>query len=378
MRIGIFTDDYLPTIDGQVSSIRSFAKEFIALGHQVYIFTPEYPGFVDTEPNIIRLKSFPAPFPPGYRLAIPLSSSVFKKVKELKIDIIHIQSPFFVAWLGVHIARKLGLPIVSTYHTLYPVYATCYIPVFPNFIYQFAILLSKWSYNSYDLVITPSSQMKKALLSYGVTKPIEVLPTGINTDLFGSGDGMKFRKKYNIDADDKVLLFMGRLAKEKNVNLLLHAFAEVVKKFKAKLVLCGEGISKQEIIALTKTLDIQDKVIFPGFVRKEEWSNAYAATDLFVLSSLTETQGLVLLEAMSAGVPIVAVGAMGVLDVMEGEQGGLLSGNNSKEFAEKVIRLLSDKELYKLKKTEGLNRAREFSARKMAEKLLNIYYRMLK
>ena len=385
MNIALPGDDYLPSVDGAVTSIMSYAKEFRKLGHKVYIIAPKYPNYKDDDPDVIRTWSIPAPFPPKYRLSLlPWVNYPKVNIKELNLDIIHCQSPFPVGWYWIRVGRKLGIPVVNTYHTLYPTYINTYINV--KFLAKPLSSMTKWFsqyiYNKCDLVISPSPQMKDALIEYGVKKPIEVMPTGIDLDKFKNFNGDDFRRKYNIGKDEKMLLVMCRLGREKNVNFIIEALPLILKEIpNTRLVISGEGVAKPELIDLAKKLGVYNKIVFLGFLNHQDWVNAYAAEDLFVFASLTETQGLVLLEAMSFYKPVVAVGEMGVVDVMEGfkkQRGGFLTKNDINDFAEKVIKLLKDKNLYEAKAKDARERALEMSSENMAKKMISIYERLIK
>ncbi|MEK6646391.1 MAG: glycosyltransferase [Candidatus Firestonebacteria bacterium] len=380
MNIGIFTDDYLPSVDGAVTSIITFAKEFKKLGHTVYIIAPEYPNYTDEEKNIIRLKSIPAPFPPKYRWCLSWLVNLEEKLKGIDLDIIHIQSPFPVGFLGIKEARKRKIPIVNTYHTLYPAYILSYMTFLPKWAGKIVEKYSAWACNKSDLIISPSPQMKDALVEYGVTAKIEVLPTGIDLEkLLVKSDADDFKKKYKIGSDERILLFMGRLGREKNVEFLIKALPKIIEKVpNVRLVISGEGVAKDEILNTAKSLGVIDKVLLLGFLSHNDWINAYGAAELFTFASLTETQGLVLLEAMALNTPVVAVGAMGVLDVMKNERGGLLSKVDTNDFADKVVKILTDKELYQRKLKEAKELALEMSSKTMSDKLLALYEGLLK
>ncbi|MEI7905032.1 MAG: glycosyltransferase [Candidatus Firestonebacteria bacterium] len=389
MNICLPGDDYLPSTDGAVTSIMSYTKEFRKLGHRVYIPCPSYPDlndpsveYKDNEPDIIRYKSRPAPFPPKYRMTLTWQTKI--DWRPWNLDIVHSQSPFPLGYHGLTWARRLGIPAINTYHTLYPEYVNTYVnkklvkkPL--SFITK---MFSKWVLNKFDLVISPSPQMAGDLVKYGVTKPIEVMPTGIDIDRFKvnySGDA--FRQKYGIKKDEKMLLCMCRLGREKNVNFLIEAMPVLLKQVpNAKLVICGEGVAKPELEAQVRKLGIENKVIFLGFLNREDWVNAYAAEDVFAFASKTETQGLVLLEAMYFNKPAVCIGEMGVIDVLEGfdkQRGGFLTKDDVNDFSAKIASLLTDKALYDKKAKEGHEKAMEMSSENMARKMLKIYERVI-
>ncbi|MFH1074730.1 MAG: glycosyltransferase [Candidatus Firestonebacteria bacterium] len=388
MNISLPGDDYLPSTDGAVTSIRAYAKEFRKLGHRVYIPCPEYPDlndpaklYKDEEPDIIRYKSHKAPFPPKYRLTFTWQTKI--DWKSMNLDIIHSQSPFPLGFHGITWARKLGIPLINTYHTLYPEYINTYMNIkwLRRPLSWITKLFSRWVLNKGDMVISPSPQMKDALIEYGVTVPIEVMPTGIDLDKFDHPEGAAFRKKYKIDQDEKMLLCMCRLGREKNVNFLISVMPLILQKIpNTRLVISGEGVAKQELEEQAKRLGVSEKVLFLGFLNHRDWVDAYAAEDLFVFGSKTETQGLVLLEAMYFYKPVVCIGEMGVIDMLEGfdkQTGGFLTKDNVNEFADKAVLLLSDKSLYDIKAKEAHKRALEMSSENIAKKMLKIYDRAI-
>jgi len=388
MNISLPGDDYLPSTDGAVTSIRAYAKEYRKLGHRVYIPCPEYPDladpsklYKDEEPDIIRYKSHKAPFPPKYRLTFTWQTKI--DWKPMNLDIIHSQSPFPLGYLGITWARKLGIPLINTYHTLYPEYINTYMNIkwLRRPLSWITKLFSRWVLNKGDMVISPSPQMRDALLEYGVTVPIEVMPTGIDLDKFDNPDGSAFRRKYNIGADEKMLLCMCRLGREKNIKFLIDAMPLLLKDIPgARLVISGEGVAKQELEAQIKTLGVSEKVTLLGFLNHRDWVDAYAAEDLFVFGSKTETQGLVLLEAMYFSKPVVCVGEMGVIDMLEGfekQTGGFLTKDDTRDFADKVTLLLTDKALYARKAAEAHARAVEMSSENIARKMLKIYDKVI-
>ena len=388
MNISLPGDDYLPSVDGAVTSIMSYTKEFRKLGHRVYIPCPEYPDFnnpkvlyKDSEPDVIRYKSHKAPFPPKYRLTFTWQTKV--DWREWKLDLVHSQSPFPLGFHGITWARKLDIPNINTYHTLYPEYINTYmnVKILRKPLSAITRVFTRWVLNKSDLIISPSPQMREALLTYGVKTPIEVVPTGIDLDMFAGANGDDFRTKYKIGKDEKMLLCMCRLGREKNVNFLIETLPLILKKIpNARLVISGEGVAKSELEELAKKLGVYDRVLFLGFLSRQDWKNAYAAEDIFVFGSRTETQGLVLLEAMFFYKPVVCVGEMGVIDMLDGfekQRGGFLVKNDTRDFADKVILLLTDKSVYDVKAKQAHEKAVEMSSENIAKKMLGIYERII-
>jgi len=374
MNIGIVTDTYRPRINGVVTSIDTFAYEFRKLGHSVYIFAPSFPH-VPAEEHVYRFPSLYLFFDPEDRLALPWSRKVTKKIPDLKLDILHTQTPFTLGIAALRWARQNHIPLVHTYHTLFTAYTAHYLKFIPKDLgVEWTKRLSRAYCDRCQLVITPSPQMKQALLSYGVHSPVEVNPTGINLERLQNADGKAFRKNFGIKDEEKMLLFMGRIGREKNVPFLFRMLKLVLKEIPAvRLVVAGEGPAKQELVRLCSEMGIQGHVLFIGYMNKEDWANCYAAADLFTFASVTETQGLVVTEAMAVGTPVVAVGEMGVADIMRGDKGGLLTRLDEAEFSRAVIQLLLDQSLYEKKVKEALNWAKEWSSEAMGKKLLGHY-----
>ncbi len=384
MRIALVTDTYRPRVNGVVASIDTFANEFRKLGHEVKIVAPEYPASQidvkdkDNEKYVIRIKSHYLFFDPEDRLPDPKLPSSKKRIKEeilnFKFDIIHTQTPFTLGMEAIKWAKKLNSPIIHTYHTMFESYVHYFKFIPKPIAIWLTKKISKWYCDKMDLNITPSTQMKELLLSYGIKKPIEVNPTGIKIDKFKIFNGDDFREKYNIPKDTILLLFMGRIGAEKNIPFLFKVLKNILnKKPNTKLIVAGKGPAEEEVHKAAEEIGVKDNVIFLGYFEPQDWVNCYAAADLFTFASVTETQGLVVTEAMAVGTPVVAVGAMGVAEVMKGNRGGVLVNLDVNEFSEAVLKFLDDKNFYEEKRKEAFEYAKEWSAETMAKKLLEKY-----
>lgn len=384
MKIALVTDTYRPRVNGVVASIDTFANEFRKLGHEVKIIAPEYPADQtdvkdkDNEQYVIRIKSHYLFFDPEDRLPDPWLPSSRKKIKkeilEFGFDIIHTQTPFTLGIEAIKWAKKINCPIVHTYHTMFESYVHYFKFIPKPIAVAITKKVSKWYCNKMDLNITPSTQMKELLLSYKIKKPIEVNPTGIKIDKFKNFNGNDFRKKYGIPEDTILLLFMGRIGAEKNIPFLFKVLKNILKnKPNTKLIVAGKGPAEEEVKKECEVIGVKDNVIFLGYFEPQDWVNCYAAADLFTFASITETQGLVVTEAMAVGTPVVAVNAMGVGEVMKGNKGGLLVNLDVDEFTSAVLKMLDDKEFYEKKKKEAFEYAKEWSAEAMAKKLLEKY-----
>jgi 1,2-diacylglycerol 3-alpha-glucosyltransferase len=375
MKIGVFTDSYHPYVSGVVRSIETFSRELRALGHEIYLFAPNYPQLKGKkeEENIFRFPSFNTPFNPEFYIALPLLPQVKKYALGLGLDLIHVHSPFMLGRAGASLARSFGLPLVFTYHTLYDQYMH-YAPFAGRLARMGMIGYSRDFCNRCDLVITPTTVIKKMLKEYGVEKPVVAIPTGIYPERFQNGDPLFLKKNFGILPEKRVLLFVGRIGKEKNLAFLVRSFARVAaREQKTILVLVGSGPEEAGLRQLAEDLGIGERVVFTGRLSPEVVADAYASSDIFVFPSVTETQGLVLLEAMAAGLPVVAQAAFGSLSMVQDGVNGYLCRGGEDEFAEKIMVLLNSPDLYQKMREAGLKRAWELSADRMARRLEDAY-----
>lgn len=377
MRIGIFSDSYKPYVSGVVSSIALFSRELRALGHEVFIFAPNYPDYQDEEPGVFRFRSVQAPTNRDFSVAIPFSLEFAPVLRELKLDLIHVHSPFILGQVGAVQARRLNIPLLFTYHTLYEQYVH-YVPVSKNLTRELVVRLSRYFCNRCDLVITPTQKVKELLDDYGVLAPIEIIPTGIDLDRFGQGDPSWLRRKLRLDPAEKILLFVGRLTKEKNVDFLIRAFAQTQENHpRTRLVLVACGPEADNLKGLAATLGLQERVVFMGPQTGPALVNCYHGADCFVFPSVTETQGLVILEAMAAGLPVIAVNAFGVADMISSGQDGLLTGSSQAEFAAGIARLLENETEWEALAAAARVKASRLSSAQMALKLEAVYLKVL-
>jgi len=381
MNICLVTDTYLPRVNGVARSVQSFAQQFREQGHRVWIFAPEFPDFKDQEPDVVRFPSRYLSFDPEDRLANmkhPGSKELVAHLADYKFDIIHNQTPFALGTASVKWARQLHIPIIHTYHTLFEAYVHNYIKWVPEFAgHAAAAWFSRWYCNKHDLIIAPSSPMAEALKGYGVKVAIGINPTGIDLTPFKKLDGERMRQKLGFAKDDIMLLAMGRVAKEKNLPFLLDVLERLIPlQPKARLVIAGQGPALAAITAEVAQRKLQDKVVFIGYLDRKDWADLYAAAELHLLASVTETQGMVLTEAMAAGTPCVAVAAMGVKDVMA-DGGGLAVRLDLTEYTNAVVRLLTDKKLYAEKLEEAKRQAQNWSIQAKAKELLGKYEKLI-
>lgn len=376
MRIGVFTDSYLPYTSGVVRSIEVFTRELTDLGHDVYIFAPNYPK-CRSENKIFRFASLPAPTNPGYSLAIPFSIRLRPVIRRLDLDIIHVHSPFLLGRLGAKYARRMGIPLVFTFHTLYDQYVH-YVPLGQEITKDITRRVCRDFCNGCELVIAPTEIVAEHLGRLGVKTRIASVPTGIEIDKFDGGEANWIREKYSIPPEKKILLFVGRLGVEKNINFLLDSFGSIYKRQqKSCLVLVGGGPEEEKLKKIVRRMGLDEAVIFTGKLPWREVVHCYSSADIFVFTSVTETQGLVIGEAKAAGRPVVAVRAYGVSEMVEDGIDGFLTELDTDQFMEKVLLLLSDDGLREKMSCRARENAGKISSRNCALKLMACYQSLL-
>jgi len=364
------SDVFFPRVNGVSTSIRTFRRELHALGHTVTLVVPDY-GIAhgDDDADIIRVPSRQVLFDPEDRLMRRGAIlGLLPALRTRDYDLVHIQTPFVAHYLGLHLARELGIPVLESYHTFFEEYLFHYIPFLPRgWLRALARHFSRRQCNAVDSVVVPSSAMLDVLRSYGVESRIEVIPTGIELDEFCQGDGAAFRRQYGITAGRPLLLFVGRIAFEKNIDFLLRMLVRVRQAVpEVLLVIAGQGPAVEHLRNMTQQLALDRQVMFLGYLARDgALQDCYAAADLFVFASRTETQGLVLLEAMALGVPVVSTAVMGTRDVLREGAGAVIAPDDEAEFAARIVAVLHDTEQ---RAALGLT-ARAYAARWAAPRL---------
>ena len=376
MHIAYFTNFYLPVVNGVVRSVQSFREALSAMGHNVFVFAQE-DDYEDTEPFIFRYPSLHLPLGVDIPTAVPVSPFVDQLIPKLKLDVIHTHHPVLLGQTAATKARDYNLPLVFTFHTQYHEY-THYIP-FPQeqvqeFLKSQVINWMREFMRKCQHIIIPSESMRSVLINeYGLVDKFTVIPTGIDITPYKKADGAAVRAQWNGN-DDKIIISAGRLAEEKNWVTLLEAFAIAQKTLtNIRLVLLGDGPQAQALHRLAGELEITDRVTFVGKVPFEDIPNYLKAADLFAFASITETQGLVTLEAMAAGLPVVAVDASGTRDILEDGKQGFLTQNDANDLANGIIRLVEDSTLHGRFKTAALRTSRSYDNTRLARKMLKVY-----
>jgi len=370
MRIGIFTCNYKPLLNGLSSSIEIFSREFRRRGHQVFIFAPRYPGHREQEEGVFRFPSLRAPTHHQYTLPIPFSFRVAALLPSLGLDVIHAQHPFLLGAYGGKVARRLSLPLVFTHHTLYEEYSH-YLPVAPPLARWWVIRMSVSFANQADLVIAPTHGLKDLLRARGVRTRIEVVPTGVEVE--EERTAFLTPAELGLPSGARILLSVGRLAREKNLVVLLQAFGRIAAEFPTcYLVLVGDGDERGHLEEMASRMGLRGRVIFAGAKPREELGPYYRAADLLLFTSLSEAQGLVVAESMSHGLPVVALRSFAVEDLIEDGVNGYLAADLD-GLVTQVRELLLDPEKRRRFSQEAKLKVREFAAPALAERLLDLY-----
>ncbi len=377
MKILFISDVYFPRVNGVSTSIETFRRNLHLLGHTVHLIAPDYGTPAADETDILRVPARTVPLDPEDRLM--RYGWVMQQLERLRgehYDLIHVQTPFVAHYLGVKLSHLLDIPCIETYHTFFEEYLYHYIPFLPKSLTRWlAKRFSRHQGNSLDGMVIPSRPMQRVLQDYGIATTMEVIATGIEPASFVLGDRVAFREKYGIAQERPMLLFVGRVAHEKNIDFLIQVVNQVRKEVADVLfVIAGEGPARAHLEQEVKRLALGQHVRFIGYLdRHTELNNCYRAADIFIFSSRTETQGLVLLEAMAQGVPLVSTAELGTRDVLQDGAGVWIAQEELSDFSSNVVKMLGHAQARSDLGELGRAYANEWSAAKQAKKMLAFY-----
>ncbi len=349
MNIGIFTDTYSPQVNGVVSSILTLENALRKQGHQVYVFTITHPEAENDAPHVYRMASIPFIFLKEHRVGIVYSNKAVRKIKRLKLDLILSQTEFSLGIFAKLVSKRLNVPIIHTYHTMYEEYMH-YVSKGIELSPTIARKYSKSFCNGVDGVVAPTRKTERLLKNYGVKKPIRVIPTGIDFSPFDpagytSEEITAIKKAHHIPLDSPIVLFIGRVAQEKSINMIIDAMPKLLERVpKAKLVIVGDGPSKLELEEQAQNLGIRDAVIFTGMHPWRTIGKMYQLGNVFVSASVSETQGLTFAEAMAAKLPVLAREDECVTGLIRDHYNGAFF-HNPEELATLLAKFLSNPEL---------------------------------
>ena len=378
MRVLLVSDVYFPRVNGVSTSIRTFRQDLAQCGVETVLVAPRYESDTpDTEAGLLRVASGKIPRDPeDRRMRWGALTRTLDTLPRDEFDVVHIHTPFIAHYAGARFARRANIPCVATYHTFFEEYLHHYVPAMPHGIGRFlARAFTRSQCDDVQALIAPSDPMREILLEYGVSTPIHVLPTGLPADRFAAGDGNRFRVESGLPLDRPLMTYIGRVAHEKNIEFLVQVFTRVRQTVpNAMLVIAGEGPARESLRELVKSLQIADHVYFAGYLdRNKGLLDCYAAANVFAFASRTETQGLVLLEAMAQGAPVVSTAELGTRSILKPGCGALVVAEKQDEFAAAVVRVMQDPDLQKELGERGRVYARTWSSSTMAKRLADLY-----
>jgi glycosyltransferase involved in cell wall biosynthesis len=375
MHIAFFTNTYRPFISGVVRSISTFRRALTQLNQRIFIFAQDAGSYKDDEPFIFRYPAFDLPVIYDYPLTLPISPFIDKLLPTLKLDIIHSHHPFLLGQKAAKLAAELNLPLVFTFHTRYRDLSH-YIALNQDLVKGTIDRIIGDYMQRCQHIIAPSESMRCWLAAeYGVSERVTVVPTGIDIDIYESADGQAIRQQRGW-GQDQILISVGRLVKEKNWQTLLTAAHKVMRQQDGvRLVIIGEGEERKNLERYAQELEVAHRVEFVGQLPFDKVPAYLKAADLVCFSSLNETQGLVTVEAMAAGLPIVAVSAGGTADTVTQGKEGLLTVDDPQALAEAITQLLNNEALRRCFSQAAVKKAQAFAAPTLAQKLLAVYER---
>ncbi len=408
MRIGFFTDTYIPQITGIGFVVHDLKRELEALGHEVYIIAPA-PSlrYKESDPHIIRYPALKGVFLEDYMAPLFFPPQALRRIKALKLDLIQFYTPSQIGLMGIYAASTLDIPLVSYYSTDLFEYIAHYPHVLPGILgltllapitirgqrqdFKQAFLslkpepkLDLWGqkivvkmmtvvHNHCDRIIAPSPKIKQQLLSWKTQTGIEIIPAGVDRLPISDQSIKDFTNRFGIQPEDKIILHVSRVSKEKNVELLIKAFGIVAQHDRtSKLLIVGDSPHRATLMDLTDSLDLSAKVIFSGMIDHHVLGSIYALGQVFAYPSITDTQCLTLNEAAGAGLPIVMADPE-ITEVVKDRINGLVAQNNPADFASKLLTILKSAKKRQAMSAASTQLAAKFSTRTQALKLLEVY-----
>lgn len=375
VRIAHFSDCYRPRVNGVTTSIEVLKRALEAAGHEVLLFTPGYPAGNPPEQGVVRFSSFYQHFQPEDRGILPWPPRSLKQWLRERVDVVHIHTPFNAGVLGWAKAKKDRVPLIFTHHTLWEEYAH-YLSVLPlGMARRVGVALADFYFRRSAAVVMPSEEIARSVAGTRVKGPYEVIPTGIDVATFVGGERERVFAELQLSSDIPVFLYVGRMGKEKSIDFLLRSFKRYrERQGRGVFVVIGGGPGWEDLKKLAQELQLGDAVRFLGYRPRGELRHYLAAASLFLFASQTETQGLVLLEAAAAGVPVLAVRARGVSEAVDsGKTGLLLPHPDEQVFAEELLRLEQLPEQLAAWSEASRDWAERFSDREMARRMGDLY-----
>lgn len=376
MRIGLFTDAYFPIIGGVSVSVRTLRDELVKLGHEVFIITNNHDNAKE-EKNVIRAggRKLPMKAMGEFRVG-KVTKTKIREIESLDLDIIHCHTEFSMGRLGRKVAKKNKIPLVHTYHTMYEDYIHFITKAFARPLRFISKIYSRNFANSANEVIFPTIKVKKTFDRYGYKKTSHIIPTGIYLEKFKVNnykqhDIIRIKEKYGYRHDDFIMLFLGRISREKSIEQLIKEFSKI-NRAKVKLLIVGGGPDSDYFKKIVDELKIQEKVTFTGMIDPNEVGLYYQLADLFVNFSVTETQGLTYYEALASCVPLLVKYDDNLENIILNDINGY-SFTNDDDFVPIAKKIIDNHELHKRLIQNSCSSVDKFSAKNYALSLEDIY-----
>ena len=375
MNILMMTNTFTPHVGGVARSVEAFTAAYRERGHRVLVVAPVFENMPENEVGVVRIPAIQHFNGSDFSVVLPIPGFVSSAIEEFKPDIIHSHHPFLVGSTALRMAHIHEVPLVFTHHTMYEQY-THYVPGDSETLKRFVIQLSTRYANLCNQVFAPSESVASVLRRRGVVARIDVVPTGVNLEKFARGSGAGFRAAMDIPENAFVVGHVGRLAPEKNLEFLAKAITGFLKtENRAHFLVVGRGPSENTIREVFSREGMADRVHTPGVLKHPLLASGYRAMDVFAFASKSETQGMVLTEAMAAGVPVVALDAPGPREVvLDHHNGRLLYSETVEEFLSALqwVASLPSEQMQQLKQI-AQNTAEKFSMGHCANKALALY-----
>lgn len=375
MNILILTNTFTPHVGGVARSVESFVGEYRRRGHRVLVVAPEYPDMPEDETDVVRIDAIQNFNASDFSVALPIHPQLGEQVDAFEPDIVHSQHPFLLGITALRLARHRDLPLVFTHHTLYEQY-THYVPGDSPTLKRFAIELATHYANLCDQVFAPSESIQALLQERGVHSPIAVVPTGIHLERFAQGDGRAWRREAGIPEDAWVIGHLGRLAPEKNLEFLAQAAVDFIGRHaQAHFLVIGSGPSEKAMREIFARAGLEAHLHIAGILQRQELADALHAMDVFAFASRSETQGIVLTEAMAAGLPVVALDASGAREVVRDKVNGRLLADATPASFSAALQWVRERppEGRRALQQAALATAEAFSVPRSADKALACY-----
>jgi len=369
MRVGMFANAYLPVINGVVRSIMLYRQGLLNDCHFVGVFAPDAKDFEDDEPFIFRYPALSLPTKLNYSFPMVVAPNITWMVPRLKLDVIHAHHPIIVGVEAARFSEELDIPLVFTFHTMYHEYTHYLLGMENDIVKQIVRRVVRDYANRADHIIAPSPAVVDLLPSYGIQKPVDILPTPVDIAQF------KPRTQPLLNDSNHIrLIYVGRVAKEKNLDFLLNVFARIAAQdSRLELRLVGGGPSLDEMKKLARTLGVANKVTFTDMAPFSQVVDELSKADLFIFSSTSETQGLVVLEAMAAGLPLVMVASKALLHFVNPGEDCVAVPEKEADMAAAILSLLNNPEKLRAMGKAARANAEKYSVPSLTSRLLDVY-----